>query len=83
MYYNRYNGGRGGVRRIRSFDPSSVINTPSKVRITPEYAITHEFNDFAIDGKLKRNIIEKGYKIPTPIQDQAIIPLLEGRDLLG
>ena len=93
MYYNRYNEGRsgagrgryfgGGVRRIRSFDPSSVINAPQRYEKVAEYTITHEFNDFAIDEELKRNILEKGYKTPTPIQDQAIIPLLEGRDLIG
>ena len=93
MYYNRYNEGRsgagrgryfgGGVRRIRSFDPSSVINARQRYEKVAEYTITHEFNDFAIDEELKRNILEKGYKTPTPIQDQAIIPLLEGRDLIG
>jgi superfamily II DNA/RNA helicase len=93
MYYNRFNGGRsgagrgrffgGGTRRIKSFDPSSVINTPSNGENKPVYAITHEFNDFAINEELKRNILEKGYKTPTPIQDQAITPLLEGRDLIG
>ena len=93
MYYNRYNEGRsgagrgryfgGGVRRIRSFDPSSVINAPQRYEKVVEYTITHEFNDFAIDEELKRNIVEKGYRIPTPIQDQAIVPLLEGKDLIG
>ena len=70
-------------RKIKSFDPSFVINTPSKIGKTPEYIITHEFSDFVIDEQLKRNIYEKGYKTPTPIQDQAIVPLLEGRDLIG
>ncbi|MCX6705660.1 MAG: DEAD/DEAH box helicase [Candidatus Woesebacteria bacterium] len=83
MYYNRFRRGQSGTRRIRSFDPSSVINAHQRYEKTPECAITHEFNDFAIDEQLKRNIIGKGYKIPTPIQDQAIIPLLEGRDLIG
>ena len=83
MYYNRFRRGQSGARRVRSFDPSSVINAHQRYEKTPECAITHEFNDFAIDEQLKRNIIGKGYKIPTPIQDQAIIPLLEGRDLIG
>ncbi|MEK7061298.1 MAG: DEAD/DEAH box helicase [Patescibacteria group bacterium] len=83
MYYNRFRRGQSGARRIRSFDPSSVINTPQRYEKTPEYAITHEFGDFEIDEELKRNILEKGYKTPTPIQDQAIIPLLEGKDLIG
>lgn len=84
MYYNRFSKSRGSAgRRIKSFDPSYVINTPLNGGETIEYAITHKFNDFAINEQLKRNILGKGYKIPTPIQDQAIIPLLEGRDLIG
>ena len=85
MYYNRFNSRRGGfgVRRVRSFDPSSVINTPQRYEKAPEYAITNEFSDFAICEELKRNIVGKGYKTPTPIQDQAITPLIEGRDQIG
>lgn len=48
-----------------------------------EYTPTHTFADFAIVDQLKRNISKKGYIIPTPIQDQAINPALEGRDVIG
>lgn len=33
--------------------------------------------------ELARNIAEAGYTTPTPIQQQAIPPLLQGRDMLG
>lgn len=45
--------------------------------------IKHNFNNFSIDPRLKQNIIARGYKVPTPIQDRAIIPILEGRDVIG
>lgn len=32
---------------------------------------------------LVQNVINKGYKIPTPIQDQAIEPIMRGQDLVG
>jgi ATP-dependent RNA helicase RhlE len=32
---------------------------------------------------LRRAVAEEGYTTPTPIQEQAIPPLLEGRDILG
>jgi ATP-dependent RNA helicase RhlE len=32
---------------------------------------------------LARNVAEAGYTTPTPIQEQAIPPLLQGRDILG
>lgn len=41
------------------------------------------FNDFAIVGQLKQNIVHKGYETPTPIQDQAIPAILLGKDVIG
>lgn len=41
------------------------------------------FIDFAILDTLKKAIISKGYKTPTPIQDEAIPEVLKGRDVLG
>ncbi|MBU0998380.1 DEAD/DEAH box helicase [Patescibacteria group bacterium] len=82
--FNRYNGRSfRGTRRIKSFNPIDLINSPQISEKQEEYLISHSFSDFQISEELKRNIFEKGYKIPTPIQDQAIEPILEGRDLVG
>lgn len=82
--FNRFGGNRFRVRgRIRSFDPTNFIKTPQVRKTTEEYVISHAFSDFQISAGLKENISEKGYKIPTPIQDQAIEPILQGRDLIG
>lgn len=45
--------------------------------------IKHLFADFAIDPRILKNILQKGYDTPTPIQDQAIPHLLEGKDVIG
>ncbi len=37
----------------------------------------------ALNEPLQRAVAEEGYTTPTPIQQEAIPPLLEGRDLLG
>lgn len=53
-------------------------------RTTPgqnRYAMT--FQELNLIEPLKRAVAEKGYTTPTPIQQQAIPPALEGRDLLG
>ncbi|HYD35200.1 MAG TPA: DEAD/DEAH box helicase [Vitreimonas sp.] len=47
------------------------------------YTATHTFADFGLHRQLQRNIEARGYLTPTPIQDQAIPHLLEGRDLIG
>lgn len=41
------------------------------------------FSELALSAAIQRAITESGYEIPTPIQQQAIPPLLEARDLIG
>ena len=45
--------------------------------------MTTKFADFNLADKLKRNILERGFETPTPIQNQTIQPILDGRDLIG
>lgn len=47
------------------------------------YQPKHTFADFTVDPRLHTAIAKKGYTIPSPIQDQAIPPLLQGRDVVG
>jgi ATP-dependent RNA helicase RhlE len=44
---------------------------------------TKKFSDLGLIEPLLKAIEETGYTTPTPIQEQAIPPLLEGKDLLG
>lgn len=82
-------GGRGrGQRRGRgqemAIDLSKLVNKadPTAVAEVP-FTPTHQFTDFPIDAKLKENIAGKGYTLPTPIQDQAIPHVLQGKDVVG
>jgi len=83
---NRGRGGRGGFNQA-TFDPSRLIiqaglQAPEVVE-KEEYQATHQFNDFDISDKLKSNIARRGYVTPTPIQDQIIPHIIEGRDVVG
>ncbi len=91
---NRGWGGNGGVnrgrggRKVVSFDPSMFIQKASvdnKIdEAQPEvYQNLHAFNDFAINEQIKINLAQKGYTAPTPIQDQIIPHILDGRDVVG
>lgn len=42
-----------------------------------------KFSDLKLLDPIQRALVETGYENPTPIQQQAIPSLLEGRDLLG
>lgn len=48
-----------------------------------EFEATSDFGALALREELRRAIVELGYEEPTPIQREAIPPLLAGRDLLG
>jgi ATP-dependent RNA helicase RhlE len=41
------------------------------------------FEQFSLDGRLMAAIKDVGYVTPTPIQEQAIPPILSGRDVMG
>ncbi len=82
-------GGRGGNRGgrgggfSRHIDVSKFINKTAVVETQESFVPEHAFADFAIDIRLKTNIITKGYTIPTPIQDKAIPHVLSGLDVVG
>ena len=42
-----------------------------------------KFSDLNLDAKVLKAIADTGYDTPTPIQIGAIVPALEGRDVLG
>ena len=96
MYQNRQR--RGRYNRPRRFNRSQPANKPKRhgQYIDPKrfvktanpvldsnYQAKNGFGDFAIHPLLKNNIVVKGYKVPSEIQDKAIPAALEGRDVIG
>lgn len=64
-------------------NPALFVNKPSGEVNTPQVQVKHQFSDFLIAEQIKTNILNKGYTTPTPIQDQVIPQILEGRDVIG
>ena len=84
--HGRFTQGRPGGRRYQptqNIGSSQYVNKAEPMEDAIPVEIKHRFEDFAIDEQLKQGIISRGYTIPTPIQDQAIAPILEGRDVIG
>ncbi|MCB9809060.1 DEAD/DEAH box helicase [Candidatus Nomurabacteria bacterium] len=79
---------RGGNRSRRgrvipTFDPSQFINT-NPIELKEEvYTARHAFADFDLDTEVLSHLKRMGIITPSPIQDQTIIPGLEGRDVVG
>ncbi len=74
--------GRAGKQTVFS-DLSKFINKAVITEEAPVFVPEHKFADFCLDARLKKNIIDKGYTSPTPIQDRAIMHVLRGEDVVG
>lgn len=78
--------GRGGGNQA-TFDPTSVVlQSKQQLQKPPEqdqYQPKNSFSDYKIHHQLKKNIERRGYTKPTPIQDQVIPHILQGRDVVG
>jgi superfamily II DNA/RNA helicase len=76
-------GPRRQARKQPTFDPTQFINK-NPVEIKEEvYVPKHAFADFKIDGRIKEVLKVNGIEIPSPIQDQTIPAILEGKDVVG
>jgi superfamily II DNA/RNA helicase len=63
--------------------PSRYIQAAQTPEQEVPYQAKHNFIDFGLDERLLRNVQQHGYTTPTPIQDQAIPALMEGKDVVG
>jgi superfamily II DNA/RNA helicase len=66
-----------------TFNPSQFINkNPSEIA-GEVYKPKHTFGDFGFDEKMVQTLINLGLVTPTPIQDQIIPEILNGKDVVG
>lgn len=73
----------GGKRFGEDIDISRFIKRASENVVEKSIEISHTFKDFNFCEPLKQNLDKREYETPTPIQDQAISLMLEGRDMIG
>ncbi len=66
-----------------SIDPARFINKAVVTEEIENFVPEHTFADFTLHELLKKNITEKGYVTPTPIQDKSIPHVMRGEDIVG
>lgn len=83
--FNRFsrNRNRPDANLMKMIHNIPLMQQVSSVQEEKPFVALHKFEDFPIYGQLKKNILYKNYTSPTPIQDQAILPILEGKDVIG
>jgi len=62
---------------------SGLDTRPGTVRIAQEFDTRMQFSDLGLKAELLRAVEEQGYTQPTPIQEQAIPPILLGQDVMA
>jgi ATP-dependent RNA helicase RhlE len=84
---SRPRGGSGGGRgrfQQKSFDVSKFINkNPVQAPTEDVFVPKHKFTEFGLDNKLAYTVTSSGLTNPTPIQDEIIPHILDGRDVIG
>ncbi len=78
-FQNRKRTTRSRGERI---DFSRFVKKGTHVEEKP-YVAKHTFADFPLNAQLHKNIKGAGFASPRPIQDQAILTVMEGRDVFG
>ncbi|PSO44646.1 MAG: ATP-dependent helicase [Parcubacteria group bacterium SW_4_49_11] len=63
--------------------PKNFVHRDVKPPELSTHTSAYSYQDLDLHPNLQRNISAKGYTDPTPIQEQAIPPILKGEDLLG
>lgn len=68
--------------RSQTLDPSRFIKA-ARPQVHKDYSASHTFSDFKMDPLLKRNVSQKGYNVPSEIQDKTISLGLSGKNVVG
>jgi superfamily II DNA/RNA helicase len=77
-------GGRGGNGQLGQFiNPAKFISKAVATQDVVEFKPEHKFQNFNLDSRLKSNVLNKGYNLPTPIQDKIIPHILSESDVVG
>ncbi len=68
---------------IAAIAATKAVNEIRQAQPEITYISTNKFEDFKISPQVLENVKLKGYTTPTPIQDQVIHSIIEGRDVIG
>jgi superfamily II DNA/RNA helicase len=77
----RRGGSRGPAKKY--INPAKFTNRAVAKADEVAYEAENTFADFPFGAQLHYNITSKGYITPSPIQDQAIPHIINGKDVIG
>lgn len=72
-----------GQGKTKSLDPTLFVKKAIAQEVTTKYTSTRLIEDLQVNPIIVKNLLKKGFKTPTEIQDKTLEAILEGRNLLG
>jgi len=63
--------------------PHNITKMNNQPALETEIKIYENWDDFKLSEELTRGIFAFGFDKPTPIQGQAIVPIITNRDIIG
>ena len=81
--FNRAGSGRSKRFTGTYIDVNKFINKAQPIEDQVAYVPENVFADFKINEAIKKNIADRKFINPTPIQDKTIPHILEGKDVIG
>lgn len=80
---NRNRNNARPSKKISTLDPSLLVKEAEKGVEEKVFRSKRLISELPINDKLKQALSDKGYKLPTEIQDRTLETLLDGKDILG
>lgn len=74
---------RSNAEVLREICAVQLVEKSNKIENETAYIPQYRFEDFPISDLLKKNIYNKNYQSPLPIQDKCIPEILKGQDIIG
>jgi ATP-dependent RNA helicase RhlE len=80
---NSGNNSRGRGNTGAFIPVERFINKSVKLQDVEVYKPQHTFDQFGFDARVMNNLKARNYVLPTPIQDQSMEAIIQGKDLIG
>ncbi len=71
-----------GQGKTKSLDPTLFVKKAISQEVT-KYTSTRLIEDLQVNPIIVKNLLKKGFKTPTEIQDKTLEAILDGRNLVG
>lgn len=79
---SRFNSSGNGQSKTKQLDPKLFVKKAVATEVI-KHTPTQLIEELQVDPKIVSNLLKKGFKTPTEIQEKTLDAILEGRNLMG